>query len=134
MTIVNDSLPVRPESASAGFNDTLSKTMNETITGILGVNVATCLQDHLLRFHGITPNVIPYRLEIFGQVLDQTFGRGSMTIEKAITRRLYSKLSLHFIDLPQHRLSDYVEDAKRHLEKSGDPDKVAYRWNSAILA
>ena len=88
----------------------------------------------MLRFHGITPNAVPYRLEIFGRVLDQTFGRGSITIEKAITRRLYSKLDLHFTELPQHRLSDYVEDAKRHLEEFSYPDRVAYRWNSVILA
>lgn len=101
----------------ADFNNILLESVDETITALLGTGVLSALHSHLLKFHGTRQDEIPYRLEAFSQALQDTFGLGLRTIEKAISKRLYQKLGLRFIEFPNYRLEDYVADAKRQLEK-----------------
>lgn len=98
------------------FNDTLVKSIDETITDLLSEAVLKALYAHLEKVYSLTRDKVPYRLETLSSALEKTFGmRGSRTISKAIARKFYTKLGLTFSDNPGGTLIEYVEEAKIKL-------------------
>ena len=62
----------------------------------------------------IAPDEIPYRTDTLFETLEHTFGvTGARTLSRAIARRLYSQMGIRFIELPNYRLQDYLEQAKK---------------------
>lgn len=104
------------ETIGREFNDALVASIDETITTLLSPQVVDALYSHLERYHSISRDEIPYRLETLYSTLEKTFGTaGSKTISRAIARKFYQKLGLTFADNPGRTLVQYVEEAKVRL-------------------
>ena len=98
------------------FNDEVRRVIDDAIRGIVGVNVLQSLHKHLKNRYDITPEEIPYRLDMLFQTLEETFGvAGARTIANAIAKRIYLKYNLQFTETQGYRLQDYLEQAKKQL-------------------
>jgi hypothetical protein len=97
-------------------NSEVKSAIDEAVFNLLGQDILESLYKHLSDHYDITPNEVPYRLDTLFDTLERTFGvRGARTISRAIAKRIYLKLNLRFIELPNNRLQDYIEQAKRLL-------------------
>ena len=101
------------------FNDALIESIDETITDLLGRAVVDALYAHLQKFHSVSRDELPHRLDALSPPLERIFGvRGSQTITKAIAKEFFLKLGLEFTDKPGHTLPEYVDEAKMKLQIS----------------
>ena len=96
---------------SASFRQVIGAAVNETIVGLLGVDVSESFFAHLRDEMGIPRDMIAQRLEMLFLSLDRIFGIGSRTVGRAIIKNLYRTLGLKFAENPSYNLSDYVEEA-----------------------
>ena len=95
----------------------LLESIDETITTLLSRTVVDALYAHLLTFHSIARNEVPYRLDTLFSTLEKIFGGpGSQTITKAIARKFYLKLGLEFTVNASHTLLEYVDEAEMKLQ------------------
>lgn len=92
------------------------ESFDETVRGILGDGVVEPFYSYLAA-KGIPKNEIPTRLERLCVVLDETFGRGSPTVQRAVAKRIYAKLGLSFVNSDQRTLVEYLREAERAVEK-----------------
>lgn len=74
--------------------------------------MAGALSYHLYAYLGIPEDDIPSHLKELFSTLNSSFGVSSNVIGKAIVRRLYAKLGLTFVEMPNVTLIQYIEDAK----------------------
>ncbi len=105
-------------SARSGteFNNEVKRAIDDTISSVVGQQVLKAVYDHLKDHYGITGDEVPYRLATLFDTLEQTFGfKGALTLSRVIARRVYAKMGLRFIELPNYRLQDYLEQAKKQL-------------------
>jgi len=94
------------------------KSVDETLAGILGINVRDSVYLALLTSLSLTRDEIPYHLDKFEQFLESTVGRrAAYVIFRAIAKRLYSELKLTYVANPSFRLTDYVSGARLRLIK-----------------
>lgn len=100
------------------FNDLLIKSVEETISEILGASVTSAFWYHYQAFLGISREEMPYRLETLFQTLKGTFGIGGETLGRSIVRKLYSKAGVPLNYVPDRPLADYVEELKETLAKN----------------
>jgi hypothetical protein len=91
------------------FDRLLVESVREAIEGSLGKSQAE-LAFRILE-HDVTFDMLPNHLPIFYSALNRMFGKDSGTMEMAIARRLYEKLSLEFLETPNTGLARYIEKA-----------------------
>jgi hypothetical protein len=116
---------LRCRSASIGacaaisfIDDLVFKSIDEALAGILGITVRDAVYLALLTNLSLTRDELPYHLDKFEQLLENTIGRrAAYVIFRAIAKRLYSELKLIFVAEPSFRLTDYVLEAKLRLMK-----------------
>ena len=102
------------------FNRLLVESVREAIEDAVGKDSAK-LAFRLLE-RDVTFDELPRHLPTFYLALKNNFGKDHGTIETAIARRLYLKLSLEFIETPNTELGKYVESAfikVRQREQAG---------------
>ncbi len=102
------------------FNLLLVESVREAIEDMVGKDSAK-LAFRLME-REVTFDELPRHLPTFYLALRNNFGKDHGTIETAIARRLYLKLSLEFIETPNTELGKYVELAftkVRHREQAG---------------
>jgi hypothetical protein len=105
-------------SARRDFNAVFYEAIVEVMTELLGSQVLEALLNALEKFHNIHRDEIPYQLDTTYALLEQTFGIPSArTIGMRIVKRLYKKLSIPFIEQPDHSVVDYVNLAKKKLKE-----------------
>lgn len=98
------------------FNDEVKRAIDDTISTIVGQQVLKALYNHLKEHYDVTADEIPRRLDTLFNALEKTFGfKGALTLSRAIARRAYARMGLRFIELPDYRLQDYLEQAKKQL-------------------
>jgi hypothetical protein len=102
---------------SGGLEGLLLDSIEETLADLLGPRAKEAIFDYLERTYLIGRNEITKSLGDFFCVLDETFGRGSRTIGKAIAKRLYSKLNWEFVDCAGYDLTDYLSNIKSRLDR-----------------
>lgn len=102
---------------AGGLEGLLFDSIEETLADLLGPRAKEAIFDYLERNYLIGRNEITKSLGDFFSVLDETFGRGSRTIGKAIAKRLYSKLNWEFVDCPEYELTDYLSNIKSRLDR-----------------
>jgi hypothetical protein len=105
------------EQGFRDFNAEVKMAIDGTIEAVLGPQVLDTLYDALKQHYSIESDEAPYRLDTLFSVLENTFGfQGSRTISRAIARRVYVKMGLKFRELPNYRLQDYLDLAKKELD------------------
>jgi len=110
----------RPEDDQK-FNKILLESIDETISNLLSKKVEDALYTHLKKVRSVSKDEIPYRLEVLSKTLEDTFGStGSLTISRAIARRLYAKLEMAPISAtPTRTLKEYIENARKNFRRRG---------------
>lgn len=98
------------------FNDEVKLAIDSVISTVVGRQVLKALYDNLKVHYGITENEVPYRLDTMFATLGGVFGvNGALTLGRLIARRVYDQIGLRFVELPDYRLQDYLEQAKKQL-------------------
>ena len=87
----------------------LVESVKEGIEDAIGKDSAKVAFRFLER--DVTFDKLPRHLPTFYSALKKNFGKDCSTIEKAIAKKLYLKLSLEFTETPDAELSRYVEAA-----------------------
>jgi len=113
-TLIGDNF-VSLAARTHNFGALLLESIDETLTDLLGRRTREAIYDHLERNHLVARNEIPDKLDALLELLDETFGRGSKTIGKAVARRLFTKLEWEFNEVPGYGLSDYVIAVKARI-------------------
>lgn len=122
------------------FNDEVKLAIDDAISAVIGQQVLKALYVHLKEHYDIASDELPYRLDTLFEALQKTFGvKGAFTLGRVIARRFYARMGLQFAELGNHKLQDYLEDAKIELSLSPgtEPTKPTYRKegsNGAIIA
>ena len=99
------------------FDDEVRLAVNSSVLGLVGESVLTALYRHLKYYHAISPEEVPYHLDILVGILQETFGQvGSRTVGRAIAKRFYFRMGLKFVEIKEYTLQDYLERAKNMLQ------------------
>ena len=95
------------------FDRALLDSLDETLTEVLSAELKDAFYRHLEVTTCIVREGLPNRLDDLASVLSTIFGStGSVVLERAIAKRLYSKLEIRFIEKPGYNLLNYFRDAK----------------------
>jgi hypothetical protein len=97
------------------FRKALLEAVNEGLLA-LGESARHAIYSHLERRGSIRREEVPDRLGDFASALEGLIGAGAKVLEKAMVKRLYSKLGLAFKEVEGYGFLDYVEDAKRQWQ------------------
>ncbi|TSA42709.1 hypothetical protein D4R54_02210 [archaeon] len=104
----------------------LVEALNESFAAILGEIPKKTVYDILEKKHAIAVNRIPERLNEFTTALETLFGvMASKVIVRIVVKRLYSKLGLTYVERPDWRLPDYVNEAKSRRTLFNDPAELS---------
>jgi hypothetical protein len=117
-----ESLTISDERSRAegDFNGILLRSIDSTLVTILGEHVAAAIHVCLIKRYATFTDDLTSHLDTFLEVLVDLLGVSSATaIGKVIAREFYSKLGLEFLDVPNHDLQDYVEEAGNQGSRSG---------------
>lgn len=102
------------------FGDLLIECVEKTLTDLLGPKVLEALLDYLARHNQLTRADIPGHPRELSIVLDKTFGKGGITIEKHIIRRLNAILEWEYKETSNFNFSNQVEKARAYWKTSQD--------------
>ncbi len=94
------------------LDELLLESVHDTLKGIFGAKVPEAIYKRLETNYSISPEEIPNRLSEFVQGLEGLFDRASKPVERAIAKRLYSKLGLRFVEMHSLGLLDYLNEVK----------------------
>jgi hypothetical protein len=108
----------------------LVEALNESFATILGEIPKRTVYDILEKKHAIAVNRIPERLNEFTTALETLFGvMPSKAIVRIIVKRLYSKLGLTYVERPDWRLPDYVNEAKSRRTLFNEPAELSLKFD-----
>jgi len=100
------------------FNKKLLKAINEGIFSLLGQGALHSLDEYLKENYSISPSEWAGHLDLLLGMLEKCLGSvAGRTIGRTIAKRFYWQLGMEFTSIPSYTLSDYVENAKRKIEK-----------------
>jgi hypothetical protein len=91
-------------------------SFDETVRGILGAGVVEPFYSYLAA-NGVPKNDIPVKLDRLCIVLDETFGLGSITLQRALAKRIYAKLGLTFVNSERRSLVEYIKAAESSIDE-----------------
>jgi len=103
----------------ARFDSLMVESITESITLLLSRNVADALFAHL-ETRTVTRDQICNHLETIHSILETVFGPGAKALEKDITKRLYMKLGIKFLDDPEMTLANHSIYLKKLQKLAGE--------------
>jgi len=106
------------DTTAKSLDDLLQQCIDEVLSDLLGTRVREAVYDHLERNHALSRNDIPKHVNKFLELLEETFGKGSKTIAKAIIRRLYEKLEWEFNDAAGYSFMDHMDAIRARVAKT----------------
>jgi len=104
----------------ARFDELLVESIEESITLLLNHHVAEALFAHL-EARSLKRDQICNHLDTIHTILERIFGAGAKAIERDITKRLYVKLGVKFLDDPEMTLASHSIYLKK-LQKLSTPE------------
>jgi hypothetical protein len=119
-----------PRSTAESLDDLLLECINEVLVDLLGRRSREAIYDCLERSQGLARTDIPQHMSLFIQLLDETFGKASRTIWKAIVKRMYDKLEWKFNDNPAYGFIDYMEEIRAKITRALIDHARSYTTNS----
>ena len=106
-----------PTANAKTLNGTLSESVDEVLTDLLGRKARQAVYDYLARNCSLAKEDIPENMEKFFEVTQEAFGRGSRTIARCIVKRLFKRLEWKFEDIPGFEFQDYLEMARARIAR-----------------
>ena len=103
---------------AGSLEDLLLQCIDEVLVDLLGTKAREAVYDHLERNHGLSRRDISRHMNKFLELLEETFGKGGKTIEKAIIKRLYRKLEWDFYDNPGYEFMDYLDGIRARIART----------------
>jgi len=88
------------------------ESVDEALEDLLGTPVVEAFYAYLLEI-GLSRNNLAEKIKVLCSALDTTFEESSLTIQRGIARRLFSKLELPFVPVESAGLLDYINEAKK---------------------
>jgi hypothetical protein len=111
-------------------NEALLSSIDATLTDLLSAKVREALYDYLAREKFLAREDIPSHLNQFIALLQKTFGSGSATIQRRITKSLYQTLNWEEIEVTDFGLTEHfalveaIADRIRFLTKNSSPGEA----------
>lgn len=99
------------------LDDLLRDSIDEVLGDLLGRRAREAVHDYLERNCSFGREDISKHLPKFFEFLEETFGRASKTIGRAIARSLFDKLGWEFQDNPNFEFFDYLEAARARMAR-----------------
>ena len=123
-------MPTRSlDVATSELDRLLVESLDESFAAILGEIPKKTLFDFLEKNRAITKNRIPEKLNEFTTAMDTVFGTTtSKVLESIVVKGLYSKLALTYIERPDWRLPDYVNEAKSRRTLFNEPAELSLKF------
>jgi hypothetical protein len=106
------------ETTAKSLEDLLLLCIDEVLGDLLGTRAREAVYDHLERNYSLARTDIPKHTNKFLELLEETFGKGSKTIEKSIIKRIFDKLEWKFYDNPGYAFMDYLEAIRAGIAKA----------------
>ena len=88
----------------------IAASVDEALEDLLGTPVVEAFYAYLLDL-GVSRNDLASKVNLLCSALDSTFEDSSLTLQRAIARRLYAKLGLEFVAIEGAGLPEYVRQA-----------------------
>lgn len=107
-----------PNTTAKSLDDLLLQCIDEILAELLGRRAREAVYDSLERSHSLGRSDIPRHLNKLLGLLEETFGKGSRTIGKAIIRRLFDKLEWKFQDIPGFEFMNYMEAIEARIARA----------------
>jgi hypothetical protein len=107
-----------PSTAAESLDDLLLECLDEVLVDLLGRRSREAIYDCLERDQSLARTDIPEHMTLFIQLLEETFGKGSRTIWKAVVKRMYEKLEWKFYDNPGYEFIDYMEEIRGKVTRA----------------
>ena len=105
------------------FERLLLDSVDEALTDVLSAQFREIFYWYLEVKFCIMKATLPSRLDDLGSALSTTFGpTGSLVLERAIAKRLYSKVGIRFIEKPGWTLVEYLDHVKKKEDVGGRSD------------
>jgi hypothetical protein len=114
--------PPTEDNSSSTLDSLLLECIDEVLTGILGTRSRDAVYSNLERTRLVARNEVPKRLDVFFELLEVILGKGSKIIERAITKKLYSKLGLEFKETSSLEFADHIRTVRMKLGESERTD------------
>jgi len=115
------------------FDRVLIESLDESTAAVLGEIAKKSIYEILEKNYAITRNRVPERLNELTSAFEAMFGAASSkTIVRTIVKRLYTKLGLTFVEMPDWRLPDYVKEARARSILYGDSSKRHLTWERLL--
>jgi len=99
------------------FNSLLLDCIDETFSDLFGSRIREAVYDNLARTRSLARDEVPNHLDLFFDLLEQVWGKGSKTIGRRIAKKIYSKLGLEFVDIPNFEFADYFQAGQMALNR-----------------
>ena len=104
-----------PLSKPNTLNDLILDSIDDALSGLLGVRGRDLIYDHIARNYSFGREDIPLHMDQFLALLEKTFSSGSRTIGRTILRHLYDKLDWEFVIVSDYKFEDYLEAARAKI-------------------
>jgi hypothetical protein len=109
--VIHETQPMRGR-AGDGIEEHIGASVDEALDDLLGTPVVEAFHAYLLDI-GVSRNDLPTKVNLLCSALDSTFEDSSITIQRAIARRLFAKLGLDFVPIEGVGLPEYLREARR---------------------
>ena len=108
---MREALPVR-DRRDGSIETHIAASVDEALDDLLGTPVVEAFYAYLLEI-GVSRNDLANKVKLLCSALDSTFEDSSITIQRAIARRLFAKLGLDFVPIEGAALPDYIGEARK---------------------
>lgn len=115
------------------FDRLLIESLDESAALVLGEIARKAVYEVLEKKYRIERNRIPEKLNELTSAFETIFGSAaSKTMARVIVKRLYSKLDLTFVEIPDWRLADYVREARARMTLYGGSTERRLTWERLV--
>jgi hypothetical protein len=124
LDVASKKLETNPKTSADEFGHFFIECVEQTLTDLLGAKVREALLDYLARHDRLSRGDIlghPRELSI---LLDKIFGKGGITIERHIMRRLYAILEWEYVETSNFNFSSQLAEARERWKTSQDATRT----------
>lgn len=105
-------------TSAESLDQLLVQSIDEALTDLLGKRTRDAVYDHLERNYALGRTDIPDHMNKFFELMEETFGKGSKTIGKAIIKKMFGKLEWNFVEIPGYEFMDYLEAIRKRITRT----------------